>query len=168
MRTVISGILAIVAVIALLAVVTSAAVRSINFDRNCTGRLQRAADANTIEIAKVELAAAVDHLNKVDLRSGYTSVLYTTPDEDIGFWYNNLAASLAELDAIPENATQLEKSNVLMKLRETLIEVGDKGGQTVTCPAGISRYPHNKMYAVATWGLLIMLTVFVIVLNWDN
>lgn len=121
----------------------------IQFDRHLTGHFKRAADANTIELATQEMKTAVDYLKKHDLTQGYTSVLYTTPDEDIGFWYTNLDQSLKELYTVRPDATQLEKSNVLMKLRETLLDEGKS--TSVTKPMGISVYPHNTIFFFWGW-----------------
>lgn len=41
---------------------------------------------------------------------GYTSILYETPDEDIGFWHENMNLSLAELESISPDAEKLEKA----------------------------------------------------------
>ncbi len=129
-------------------------VNSIVFDRNCEGYLKRAADANTIELAKQNLGVAVKYLENNQLTSGYTSVVYRTPDEDVGFWYENLRASLKELNEVRPDATQLEKSNVLMKLRETLLDEGENG-TCVTVPNGMSVFPNNVAYA--NWGIVSLL-----------
>ncbi len=42
------------------------------------------------------------------MTSGYTSILWQTPDEDIGFWYTNLKASQQELQNLQSN-NALEK-----------------------------------------------------------
>ena len=84
--------------------------------------LKRAGDANTVELAKEELAYVISYLDKNNIKEGYTSVLWKTPDEDISFWYRNIIASKAELDSLTNNSA-LEKTNVLMKLRETLIDL---------------------------------------------
>ena len=68
--------------------------------------------------------------------------------EDVGFWYQNLKASLGELDQVSLTASQLEKSNLLIKLRETLLDQG-KEGISITSPDGISRFPLNTAYAIA-------------------
>lgn len=79
------------------------------------------------------------------LTSGYTSILWRTPDEDIGFWYKNLKASQNELQNLkPESV--LEKTNVLMKLRETLVDTGEKSN--VTVPKGLAVYPNNLLWSV--------------------
>lgn len=133
-------------------------VCGITFNVNCKGYLKRAADSNTIEMAKKELDMALLYLENEGLTDGYTSVIYKTPDEDIGFWYSNLKASSEELGAISVDATILEKSNALMKLRETLLDQGEKS-QVVTIPNGISRYPHNGV--LGTLMLLSLLFYFV-------
>lgn len=116
--------------------------KKVVFDIECRGHLKRAADANTVELAKQELEVAIAHLKANNATNGYTSVLYKTPDEDIGFWYQNLNSSLEELKKLPADASSLEKSNMLIKLRETLLDEGQ--GTSVTAPKGMSVYPHNK------------------------
>ena len=131
-----------------------AGVRGINqivFDRNCGGYLKRAADANTTELAAKNLETAMKYIKENGLTSGYTSILYRTPDEDVSFWHDNLNASLEELRIIKSDATQLEKSNILIKLRETLLD-HKQDGVSVTKPSGISIFPSNAVYM--TWALL--------------
>lgn len=118
---------------------------SISFSIKVTDRLKRAADANTIELATQELTAVINHLEREKLTNGYTSVFYNTPDEDVSFWYQNLKASLEELKKVTDSTTQLERSNILMKLRETILDQGPS--TTVTEPMGISKYPSNALYA---------------------
>jgi len=124
-------------------------ISSIRMTQDCTGHLKRAADSNTIELAQKELKTALQYLENKELTTGYTSVIYRTPDEDIGFWYDNLKASLDELDQIiaKKEVTQLEKSNILMKLRETLIDHEDSGTH-VTKPKGVAWYPHNALLGI--------------------
>ena len=114
--------------------------------QNLTGYLKRAADANNIELAASQLQTSIDYIEKNKLTTGYTSVLYKTPDEDLGFWYNNLKASKAELDKTINSST-LEKTNLLLKLRETLLDEGEKGSH-ITYPKGIDIFPNNKLIAV--------------------
>lgn len=132
-------------------------VKNITLNQNCTGHLKRAADANTVETASAELETAIDYLEKNNLTTGYTSVFWKTPDEDIEFWYNNLKASQNELSKVDSTTSSLEKSNLLMKLRETLIDNGEKG-DNLTVPQGLSRYPNNLL-----WGILMWVGAFVIV-----
>jgi hypothetical protein len=132
--------------------------KGIIFNIECSGHIKRAGDANTPELARPELDKAIAYLENNDLVDGYTSILYRTPDEDLGFLYRNLTISRAELDRVIDNdsSTQLEESNVLMKLRETLLDHGEKG-LVVTSPSGISVYPNNVFLAFIGWaGFIVM------------
>lgn len=139
--------------------VTTQFIMGINFERNCEGYLKRAADSNTVEMATKELGIALDYMEANHLVEGYTSIVYRTPDEDIGFWYRNIKASQQELVKLSKEATPLERTNVLMKLRETLLDT-EKTGTVVTSPSGISRYPFNALFALWGWGSLILLCLF--------
>ena len=119
-------------------------VAGISFDINCGDYLTRAADANTVELAVQELETALNYIEANNLTDGYTSVIYKSPDEDLGFWYTNIKSAYEELKSIPDNATMMEKSNALMKLRETLLDNGEKG-EHLTIPPGIAVYPNNAL-----------------------
>ncbi len=122
-------------------------ILGIQFDRKCGGYLKRAADANTVQLAEKELSVAISYLEGHSMTQGFTSIVYETPDEDVGFWYSNLKSSLTELRGMSEKTTQLERSNVLMKLRETLLD-DTQTGVKVTVPKGVHKFPRNMMFAV--------------------
>lgn len=152
-------IFAIIITIFAIGVFAIVIIKSIQFNQACGGNLKRAADANSVEIAKQELKTALDYMEVNSLTSGYTSVLWKTPDEDIGFWYKNLKTAYNELDSLPENSSSLEKSNMLIKLRETLLDHGKT--DTITVPDGISRYPQN-----AFWGVMMWISGIVLLVSW--
>ncbi len=142
-------------------------VAGIQFDRGCGGYLKRAADANTVELAKKQLKVALDYMEREVSTTGYTSVLYRTPDEDVEFWYTNIKSSSAELEQINPNASQLERSNLLMKLRETLLDEGKS--TSITVPAGISIYPNNVAMAFFGWlSAILMVVGIAIVVPWKE
>ena len=147
MKNIITGL---VFILFSVVIITLISVKSIMFNINCSGHLARAADANTIELAINELEVALNYMEENNLTNGYTSVIYKTPDEDVGFWYNNIKASYDELKSIDENSSVLEKSNALLKLRETLLSKGEKS-EYVTKPAGISKYPNNAIFLILQW-----------------
>lgn len=118
---------------------------AITFDQKCESYLKIAADANSIKLAEQRLAIAVEYCEENHLTSGYTSIFYKTEDDNIEAWYSNLKSSLVDLRSTPEDADQLLISNVLMKLRETLLD-NDESGTKVTIPNGISIYPDNRLY----------------------
>ena len=127
-------------------------MKSVQFNQQCAGYLKQAADANTVELALERVNMALDYIESHGLTSGYTSVLYRTEDENIEYWYKNIKACQSELEA-NKNASSLEKSNVLMKVRESLTDNGEEGTE-LTIPAGISRYPDNLM-----WGILRIISL---------
>lgn len=121
---------------------------SIEFDQNCGGYLKQAADANTAELALNRLDMAVKYAEEKGLTNGYTSVFYKTEDDNIGYWYQNLKACQKELKEVI-GKSQLEQTNVLMKVRESLTDNG-KEGTELTVPGGIARYPYNVFYGILT------------------
>jgi hypothetical protein len=135
--------------------------KGIAFKQNVSGYLKRAADANTIDMANAELTKVINYLEANNLTSGYTSVLWETPDEDIGFWYQNLKASQQELENLNSDSA-LERTNVLMKLRETLLDTGEK--TKVTIPKGLSVYPYNLLWGVLSLSAFIAITAGLVLL----
>jgi hypothetical protein len=125
-------------------------VKVIQFNQNCGGHLTLAANSNTIELATKELEIATNYMKRKKLTHGYTSILWKTPKEDVGFWYENITVALKELKEMSPDATPLEKSNVLMKLRESITENGEKG-ENLNVPNGIALYPNNKLFALFGW-----------------
>jgi len=160
-----SKFLATVSTVAFIAWVVTRIVLGIQFDQRAEGYLKRAADANTVALAMENLEVAVQYLEKTGRMEGYTSVLYRTPDEDVGFWYSNLTAALDELRNLDLEATPLERTNVLMKLRETILDQNEQGKTAVTMPEGISVFPNNKAFAL--WAVL-SLGVIVLVVSADS
>ena len=141
---------------------TVCVVKSIQFKQNCSGYLKQAADANSAELALARLNIALDYIERHGLTDGYTSVLWRTEDENIGYWYQNLKVCQHELSDCLDG-TQLEKSNVLMKVRESLTDEG-KDGTGLTIPHGISRYPDNLLLGILRLLSYIILTgLFILV-----
>lgn len=129
--------------------------KGVQFSVNCGGHLKRAADATTVDMAASELKTAIQYLDDNNMKSGYTSILWQGPEEDVGFWHNNLVASMTELEGVSPAASQLERTNILMKLRQTLLDHA-KDGEKVTEPEGISIFPNNVGYALASTLFAVM------------
>lgn len=131
------------------------------FNMGCEQYLKRAADANTIELAQENLEVALKYVEKHDLTDGIVSLFLHQPKNDINYWYRNLNSSIDELNKVTDETTQLEKSNILMKLRETLTDVegGETGGTCITHPSGIEVYPLNKLFFWLYLSLIIALIV---------
>ena len=142
-------------------------VKEIEFDHQCEAYLKRAADANTVEIAKDNLAKAIKYAEDNNLTEGIVSIFMRNPKNDVGFWYDNMKACYDELDKLPEDATSLEKTNMLMKLRESLVDTGES--TSVTVPEGITVYPNNVLYFIWGWLSFILALILWIVtgVTWD-
>lgn len=115
-------------------------VNSIQFNANCGNYLELSADATSIEIAEKQLTKAIDYLEKNNLTNGYTKIFVYYPKNDIGMWYDNLKSAQTQLRNMleKEEITELEESNMLMKLRETILN--DDG--YLAHPEGISLHPN--------------------------
>jgi len=147
----------VVGLISTIAIVTTAFLLDIRFERNVGGHLKLAADANSVELAEQRLERAIQGMDHLRLCNNFeqkdvecfTSVVYNTPDEDVAYWRTNLDKTLEDLREVPENADHLTVSNTLLKVRETLLDSGNEG-EKVTVPHGISRYPHNFLFGLGT------------------
>lgn len=138
--------------------------KDIQFGIHCGGHLKRAADANTVQLAKSELEYALNYMDANRMTQGTTSILWETPANDVGFWYKNVFESYQELQKITDQTDQMTKTNTLMKLRETLLDHGDSG-DSVTHPGGISLFPNNALFCFLFVGFIcISLIGFFIVM----
>lgn len=155
------GFIATILSVLALSIFTITIIKNVSLIQNCTGYLKRASDANTVEIAKEQLQKAIQYLEANNLTNGYTSVLWKTPSEDVEFWYKNLKASESELMKVDSTTTSLARTNLLIKLRETLLDNGENG-DNLTVPKGLSRYPNNGMWGVLMWlATLIVIALFI-------
>ena len=118
----------------------------IQFGRHCGGFLKQASDASTVELAVSRLDKAIAYMDEHNLVKGYTSVFYTEPDEDVGFWYLNIKTAREDLLAVNEDSEKL----ALITLREELLD-NSKGGMEVTLPSGIAIFPNNVAYCWWAW-----------------
>ena len=92
-----SMFLVVFSVVVLVALGVLRAAWCISFEMHCDQYLKRAADANTVELAKANLAKALKYIENNNLTDGVVSVFLKQPKNDIGFWYSNLKSSLDEL-----------------------------------------------------------------------
>lgn len=114
---------------------TYSIVKNVQFNANCGEYLKMAADANSIDIAEKHLSTALSYLESNNLTSGYTKIFIYRPTNDIGLWYTNLKTAQTQLQEMQNSEyTELEQSNMLMKLRETILD----GDSALTHPMGIS------------------------------
>ena len=134
-------VLCIICIIIPIIVYGAAIVKTVQMDANCISYLKMAADANSVDLANKHLTSAITYLENNNLTSGNTKIWIYKPTTDIGLWYENLKSAQEQLQEVceREDLTELEESNMLMKLRETLCD----GEGTITHPSMISFYPSH-------------------------
>ncbi|MEI7478356.1 MAG: hypothetical protein WCJ81_07965 [bacterium] len=134
--------------------------QSISFKQNCSGHLRRAATANTVDLAEKELSKALQYLETNNLTSGSTHIFYATPDNDIEYWYANIKAGYEELKSVQPSASLQEKTNILMKLRESLLSHSGDSGDTVIVPPRIAIYPDQVLIFLGTFLGILFLAIW--------
>ena len=124
-------ILAILCTIIFCVWATVRIVKAVQFGLDCEAYLKRASNAITVELAKEELAKAIKYAEDNNLTEGIVSIFLKNPANDLDFWYKNIKSAYDELENLTEDAAPLEKTNVLMKLRESLTDRDEGGGTKV-------------------------------------
>lgn len=125
------------------------------FNKNCGDYLKLAGDAPTVERADDFLGKAMAYLEKTNMISGNSSIIFKKPTNDVGIWYAQIKAAKETTEKIiarGEGVSQLEKDNALMKIRETVLDQGEKG-TVITTPDWISLFP-NQLFKIINWPLL--------------
>ena len=117
--------------------------KSVQFDANCKDYLKLSADANSVVLAEKHLTTAINYLEENNITSGQARFFVAYPKNDVSLWYDNLKTAQSQLQEMIEigDYAELEQSNMLMKLRETLL---DENG-IVTTPMAIAFFPHGTL-----------------------
>src|SRR5690606_27054809 len=99
------------------------AIKSVRFDQDIGGHLKLAADANNLTLAEGQLSIALHGMDEWKLCNNlsdncYTSIVYRTPDEDVGYWRSNIQAANDDLLRIlsRKDVDDLTQSNQLLKI----------------------------------------------------
>ena len=147
-------ILCVICIIVPIFVYASAIIKTIQMDVNCISYFEMAADANSVKLAEKHLTSGIKYLEENDLTEGHTGIIFRRPTDDLGLWYENLKSAQEQLIELNqrEDLTELEESNALMKLRETLLD--SQGG--VTHPDMISFYPNHIIWFWGMWLIWVL------------
>lgn len=115
--------------------------RYVVFKSNCLEYFNLAANANDSKLAEKYITLGINYLEDNDLTCGNTSICIKKPNNDIEFWYNNIKSAQAQLQQINDHdqLTDLDESNILMKLRESLL---NSDGEVIH-PRYIAYYPNQ-------------------------
>ena len=151
----IKGFIAFVSFLVFLAWAGARIYAGIQFDQHIENYISQAASSPSPQIAEQKLGVAIAEIDREGLTSCNTGILFTYPTNDLGFWYGRLVDSRALLRRLPPGDSELEVSNTMMRVHESLVSDG-KNGQSIVVPEGISIYPHNVLFL--WWGLLSGLT----------
>ena len=136
----------------------AAIVKTTKMSANCISYLKMAANANSVQLAEKHLSKSIEYLENNNLTNGYTEIFVYKPTNDIKLWYENLVSAQQQLQDLnsKEELSELEESNALMKLRETLLDSGKR--EDVTHPVLISFYPNTISWF---WSLLLIWLLWV-------
>lgn len=147
-------LLCIICTIVPLIVYGAAIVKVIQIDANCISYFEMAADANSVELAEKHLSSGIKYLEENNLTEGSTKIFIYRPTTDLGLWYENLKSAQAQLQELSskEELTELEESNALMKLRETLLN----SDGLVTYPSMIAFYPNHISWFWTMWFIWLL------------
>ena len=141
-------VLAIAFVVCFFGICGWGCVEIVQFDTNCGDYVRRAAYAKDITAAKDSLGQAISYLESNGMTEGSTGVFIETPENDIGYWYESLKSAYKTLNEISDDASLLEKSNVLMQVKESLLT--PQGN--LIAPKEIALFPYN---ALELWSFIV-------------
>ena len=153
LKTVLFVTLAVIFTLSSLAWLVMRCYTGVQFSINCEAYIKRAAVASTIDAAQEELGKAINYIEKNNLTEGIVSIFLKNPKNDIGYWYNTLNNTYKQLMEFPRDATQLEKSNFMMRVNESI--------EGLSTPEGIEIYPHNVLYL--WWAIISIIGAFVFI-----
>ena len=118
--------------------------KAIVFDTQCKEYLSLAANANSIELARTNLDKAIQYIEQNQLTSGNTAFFIKGPSTDLTSFYTNLKACQKEVWIMSvKKGTVLEETNLLMKLRESLMSEG-----LIIIPENIALHPNQLQYMI--------------------
>lgn len=138
------------------------------FDRDCGNYLKLAGDAPNIERTESFLRSALAYIDSHHLTEGNTAWIFKTPENDLSIWHGQIVGAWETASSLilkAGKATQLEKDNALMKIRETVLDEGQ--AVQITHPANISWYPHIAIMWLWLW-FSSLTQLFWIVVLWDS
>ncbi len=169
----ISLIFAIILTIVFFVTLTLEIVRRYRFKIGCEDWLKLAGEAMDVYQARGFLAKGIEYLERKNLTVGSSAYFLKTPSADLGLWYQRLKSGeeiLEEVIARKEKgeATPLEISNTLMKLRELLVDITEKKTE-VTLPTKIWLFPKQITfliwYLISGIGSLIFWTYWIVLIS---
>lgn len=124
---------------------------TIQFNMHIGNYISQASTSPNPTIATQKLEAAIAEAKRTNLTAGNTGIFFQFPGNDVGFWYQRLVDSQKILQTLPANDSQLETSNTMMRVHESITAPDGH----VRTPQGIEIFPNNVTFF--WWGLLSFL-----------
>lgn len=163
-------IFAILMTIVLIMVGVNLIIKNQSWNKEVENWLKLAADAPNIERAEKFLDRAIAGINERGIVGGNSALIFHNPNADVGIWLGQITAAKQLLVNLREQKVSgLEETNALMKFRETLLDVGEKG-TVVTSPPHMSTFPNQMLWAWLLWlslGVCICMWIWILV-DTDN
>jgi len=138
---------------------------AVDFSLGYNSYAKLAANASTVELALRHLDEAIGYVERQEYGDGTVSIFVKNQNNNVGIWRENLIGARDELRNMPEDADITARTNLLMKLREVLMDSTSSSSDVVTHPSGISVYPNNvgyfwwcvlsTLFACAAWCVVI-------------
>ncbi len=119
-----------------------------------TTPLERVANASNVQTAYDNTNEAIKYLETNRMVDGNSSYFLNDRANDVGYFYQNLQKARTELDIARKNKnpTQLEESNLLIRIKEVVIH---RDGTTAV-PAHLAYYPNlwgNLLLQIFGWAI---------------
>jgi len=150
-------------VVALVAMGVGGCVKAVQFQGQCEDYLKLAGDAPTVDKAVGYLRPALDYLERNDMTRGNCAFFFRNPSSDMGLWYGNIKGAYDEAQALlerqaknPTSVTSVDRSNLLIKIREVVIDNGSEGHTVVTSPGNAWLYPFQWLWVIG-WAVFVLL-----------
>lgn len=149
-----TGVLVIVVAVAVLGIQWYTCEFSLK--QQLTTPLSRVAMSSNVQMASENLKDAIDYLERNHLTSGNSSMLFPDKLNDLEYFHTNLLNAQAELNraVANKNMSQLEESNVLLRIKEVVTHHNATG--EVFLPANLEYYPHQWGGNILMWGMIIV------------
>lgn len=145
----------VLVLLAIAALIIAASWNEYQFSSRCGQYIHRAAHCASVEDAVASLDTALKYCEQNRLTEGTTNVFLNNPDNDIGFWHQNLVAARDEMRTLGPATSELTKTNAMMRIREALSKQP---------PDGISNWPFNGAFLILAI-ILIPLAVIVLIVG---
>ena len=127
-------------------------VAAIRYDIAVSAHVNNAVHAVDFEVAENEMAIAIENFEAFGLTEGCTGVLYKSPADDVGLYYQKLLDAREEYRTF-SSESELEKFSLQQRMEESL---------KTAAPSNISVAVHGLEAICFWWGLISFLLILIL------